>query len=190
MAGQGLSRRTALRYMAMGAVASQFAGFERWSYAHEHKSPVAKATGKPYKIQFFAASEYAVILALTERIIPTDDSPGAREAGVAEFLDFLLSVEKPALQSDMRTVVQHANAMAYDLFDKNFASLSALEQDQAITKLMNERKKSFDLIRNYTVMGYFNSKVGMEYLDVPFLKNWSEGTDCKHADPEHRQVQV
>lgn len=189
MAGQGLTRRQALQYMALAATVSQFTGFEKWAYAHEHNHPVAKPTGKPYTLQFFSKGEYATIAALTERIIPTDDTPGAREAGVAEFIDLIVFYDKGDVQPAMRRVVSDADAVAYEMHDMPFVKLSVLQQDDAIARMMIEKKKSFDLIRNYCVMGYFNSKVGMEYLEVPFLKSWSGNTDCQHTDdPEHKKV--
>lgn len=180
MAGQGLSRRKAIQYMTMAAAAAQFGGFERWSYAHEHDAPAAKPTGKPYKPQFFSKSQFVVISALTERIIPTDDSPGAREAGVAEFIDFMIFHDKGGVQKGFLEILKHVGQIE---------KLTPAQQDEVITELMTKQKKSFDLIRNYTVMGFFNSKVGMEYLDVPFLKTWSGNTECLHLDdPEHKKM--
>ncbi len=189
MAGQGLSRRKALQYMAMAAAASQFAGFERWSYAHEHHSPVAQPTGKPYKIQFFKKSEYIVITSLTERIIPTDDSPGAREAGVAEFIDYLMFYDNAGVQAGMRKVAADTDRISQEMHKSPFVKLSTEKQDEVIAAMMSGEKQSFDLIRNYTVMGYFNSKVGMEYMDVPALKTWTGGAECLHLDdPEHKKA--
>jgi gluconate 2-dehydrogenase gamma chain len=41
--------------------------------------------------RFFTAHEYATIEAATARFFPTDDTPGAREAGVVDYIDGLLS---------------------------------------------------------------------------------------------------
>jgi hypothetical protein len=189
MAGQGFTRRRALQYMAIAATVSQFTGFERWAYAHSHDHPVAQPTGKPYKLRFFSKKEYATISGLCERIIPSDGTPGAFEAGVAEFIDLFISYDKGDTPTAMRRVVVDAEEIAYELHDQTFSELNAQMQDEVITRMMKEKKKSFDLIRTFVVMGYFNSKVGMEYLDVPFLKSWEGGTDCKHLDdPEHKKV--
>jgi len=40
-----------------------------------------------YQPLFFTAPEYAMIERLTDIIIPTDNTPGAREAGASEFID-------------------------------------------------------------------------------------------------------
>src|SRR4030088_164345 len=41
----------------------------------------------PPKLEFFTPEEAAEIEAITARIIPTDETPGAREAGVVYFID-------------------------------------------------------------------------------------------------------
>src|SRR2546428_13820859 len=92
MAGQGIERREILRAMALAAAASQFTGFRRWVFAHDHAKvagEVAALTTGPYVPQFFEAGEYAMVARLAEIIIPSDGSPGAREAGGGEFIVFL-----------------------------------------------------------------------------------------------------
>src|SRR2546428_1722134 len=93
MAGQGSERREILRAMALAVAASQFPGFRRWVFAHDHAKvagEVAALTTGPYVPQFFEAGEYAMVARLAELIIPSDGSPGAREAGGSEIIDFLV----------------------------------------------------------------------------------------------------
>src|ERR1700719_2588036 len=47
----------------------------------------AVQSGTAYKFDFFTPAEATEIDALSARIIPTDDTPGAREAGVLYFID-------------------------------------------------------------------------------------------------------
>src|ERR1700719_4805105 len=47
----------------------------------------AVQSGTAYKFEFFTSAEATEIDALSARIIPTDDTPGAREAGVLYFID-------------------------------------------------------------------------------------------------------
>ncbi len=47
----------------------------------------------------------------------------------------------------------------------------------------------FKLIRRYTVMGYYTSRIGLEELDFPGLKFYSQSPECPHKnDPEHRHL--
>src|SRR3954447_4912184 len=101
MAGQSIERREVLRILSLAAAASQFPGFKAWAFAHDHSSdeqhthaiqqkPKSPAPDTAYKPQFFTPEEYHLVARLTELIIPTDDTPGAREAGVSEFIDFMV----------------------------------------------------------------------------------------------------
>src|SRR2546428_7659523 len=104
MAGQGIERREILRAMALAAAASQFTGFRRWVVAHDHAKVAgegAAPTTGPYVPQFFETGEYAMVARLAELIIPSDGSPGAREAGVSEFIDFMVAID-PGVQFRFR----------------------------------------------------------------------------------------
>src|SRR5260370_218123 len=54
--------------------------------AATHAHEAAKAATPP-KFEFFTPEEAAEIEAITARIIPTDETPGAREAGIVYFID-------------------------------------------------------------------------------------------------------
>jgi hypothetical protein len=44
----------------------------------------------------------------------------------------------------------------------------------------------FRLFREYTVMGFYTSEIGLKQLDFPGLKFYSESPACPHKDdPEH-----
>src|SRR5690242_19944717 len=51
---------------------------------HAHQAAKSAAARK---FEFFTADEAKEIDAITSRIIPTDDTPGAHEAGVVYFID-------------------------------------------------------------------------------------------------------
>jgi gluconate 2-dehydrogenase gamma chain len=82
-----LSRRTFLLRAGTGISAA-------WVSAHwpallsaaTHAHQAAKAAAPP-KFEFFTPEQAVEIDAITARIIPTDDTPGAREAGVVYFID-------------------------------------------------------------------------------------------------------
>src|ERR1700674_2210009 len=92
MAGQGIRRREVLRILGTAAAAAQFPGFSRWGFACGHIGNAALQI-KPavYRPQFFTSPEYALLERLAEMIIPSEGMPGAKEAGVAEFIDFMVA---------------------------------------------------------------------------------------------------
>src|SRR4029434_4174207 len=55
----------------------------------------AAERGSPFKPKFFTTHEYATVTVLADLIIPRDErSGGASDAGVAEFMDFMM-LDKP-----------------------------------------------------------------------------------------------
>jgi hypothetical protein len=92
MAGQGIQRREMLRILGTAAVAAQFPGFSKWGFACGHiGNAILQIKPAAYQPQFFTAGEYAMVERLADVIIPSDATPGAKEAGVAEFIDFMVA---------------------------------------------------------------------------------------------------
>jgi Gluconate 2-dehydrogenase subunit 3 len=196
MAGQEMHRREVLRIMAIGASASQFGGFSRWVYGHDHAARTgASAKPDPYQPQFFEPDEYATLERLTELIIPSDNTPGAHEAGVSEFIDFIVASDD-SVQYPFRTGLTWLDAHSIRLHGQAFRKLAENDQREILDALAypaqnrpgeEDGREFFRLVREYSTMGYYTSKVGMEALDVPSLKTaYPECPGCPHGDdPEH-----
>ncbi len=198
MAGQGMDRREVLRAMAMAAAASRFPGFSRWAFACDHTSGGAvAATRAEYAPRFFTQAEYAALECLTELIIPSDGSPGAREAGVSEFIDFMVASDPP-LQYRFRYGLTWLDSRALEMHARPFRELAGAEQAEMLGYLAykerfrpgeDDGRAFFALLREYTVMGYYTSRVGLEQLDFPGLKFYAGSPGCPHTgDPEHRNT--
>jgi len=86
--------------------------FAAWlKAADEHKHPAnSSAPPEPplfrdYKPQFFSPEDFESLQAFTEILIPTDDTPGTREAHCAHFIDFLVhsaAESAPDMQTQWR----------------------------------------------------------------------------------------
>jgi gluconate 2-dehydrogenase gamma chain len=198
MGGQSLERREVLQILAMAAAASTFPGFRRWSFACDHSSTahdLVNVKSDPYRAQFFLPEEYSMVADLAEMIIPNDGKPGAREAGVSEFIDFMVSCT-PAVQTPFKYGLSWLNGHAVKLFSKPFPEISRAQQLEILEHLAykdrhrpgeEEGREFFNLLRSYTVMGFYSSKIGLENLDYPGLQAvWDEMPECPHKhDPEH-----
>src|SRR5947207_5119700 len=101
-----ISRRTALQLVGAAPVAWAMSWTRAEAeQAHTHAQQ-ARAAGakqsKPYKPKFFTAHEYATLAVLVYLINPKDDRSGsATDAGVSEFLDFMM-IDQPQRQVAMR----------------------------------------------------------------------------------------
>jgi gluconate 2-dehydrogenase gamma chain len=198
MAGQGIQRRQMLRILGTAAAAAQFPGFSKWSFACGHVGNAALSI-KPasYTPQFFTAAQYVAIERLTEIIIPTDATPGAKEAGVAEFIDFMVASD-PDAQYGFRTGLTWLDAYTVESTGKQFMELT-LDQQVSLLEPLGFKDKAragheagrrfFSMMREYTVTGFYTSEIGYKELDNPSLKFYSESPACPHKDdPEHKHL--
>jgi len=201
MANQGADRRTVLEMMAKAAAASQFPGFVRWAFGQQHEHgthAMAPARAAAYQPSYFSPSEYHTIDVLTGLIIPRDETPGAREAGVSEFIDFLAAHGEEQIRQPMRDGLQWLDATAQRSYGASFAAVAPQQQIEILQKAAygkggaagdDEGRRFFRLIRRYTVMGYYTSRAGLAELDYPGLKFYTESPACPHTDdPEHRHL--
>jgi gluconate 2-dehydrogenase gamma chain len=202
MANQGHDRREALEMLAMAALASQFSGFSKWICAAQHApdhamSTVAQPRPAAYRPQFFTPDEYALVDQLTGIIIPKDESPGAREAGVSEFIDFM-AAHDPNIQQPFRDGLRWLNEESRKTSGSGFAKLPSDQQNRLLGTVAYRKhyiprqetgQKFFALMRRYTVMGYYTSRIGLEELDFPGLRLYTASPACPHNDdPEHRHL--
>src|SRR5215468_1091061 len=123
MAGQGIERRDVLRILGTAMAVGQFPGFSKWAFGCGHIGNTHLQI-KPaiYHPQFFTASEYAIAERLADLIIPSDATPGAKEAGVAEFIDFMVA-HNTEQQYPMRLGIAWLNAHCERLHGKDFRAL-------------------------------------------------------------------
>ena len=114
--------------------------------------------------RFFTKAEAESIEAFACRIIPGDlDNPGAREAGVARFIDFMLFETYRVEQETYREGLRRLNSSSYMLYQKSFVELKESEQDEFIGMMelgqvseWNEAKYFFSKIRMHTIEGMFS----------------------------------
>ena len=149
-----------------------------------------------YQPQFFSAGEFRTLDLLTELILPAihepgrPPQPGARQAGVAEFIDFMVASDS-TLQTPM---IDGLRWLDHDS-SGSFAGLSPAAQQATLERLAYKAKQQpqdaaghafFRLVRRYTVMGFYTTRVGLESLDYPGLKFYTASPGCPHNDnPDH-----
>ena len=131
--------------------------------AQEHMHKVAQAEA-PTTFQFFSPEQAAEVEAIAARIIPTDDTPGAREAHVIYFIDRAMSTfdkeKQPLYVAGLRQLSIRRKAMFPS--SPTFAALKPAQQDRLLKRL--EKGKFFQAVRTHTVMGFFaEPKYGGNY---------------------------
>jgi hypothetical protein len=178
-----LSRREVLKITAGTVVAGQVAA---------HAPALAAPAAKP-ALKFFTASEFALVDALTDILIPADEhSKGARAAEAARFIDGrLASLPDETARTAWRTGLQAVDALSTSLHGHAFMAATPDERVAVVTRMAeNEAKpttdeeKFFAELKARTVHAYYTSSIGihdeMEYKGNVLLQEFA-GTDVSHT---------
>ena len=106
---------------------------------------------------FFTAGEARLVDALTERIIPADQDPGASQAGVVEFIDRQLVRHYRKYQTTYRGGLAAVEASARARFGKAFADLPPDAQSQLLAAVEEDpaTKDFFAMLVAHTMQGYY-----------------------------------
>ena len=125
----------------------------------------------------FTADQRAQLAAISERIMPTTDTPGAIAAGVPAFIEMMLADwyaegERNEFLAGLKTFDDFARAQ----HAKNFVALPAEQQDAALKCAMGGMMPGlaagfFNHCRQMVMLGYYTSEIGCKqeraYLPVP-----------------------
>jgi hypothetical protein len=166
-----IDRRDALAGMAAMFGASLFAPIAR--AAGVQVTPISDG---PPSSAVFNPQQRALMTTLSERVMPTTDTPGAITAGVPAFIEKLLA--DWASPGDRKPILAGLDAIeARSQADYKLAADKATpaQQDALLTLAMEDKIPGgadfFDKFRQLVVTGYFTSEVGItqerEYLPVP-----------------------
>jgi gluconate 2-dehydrogenase gamma chain len=119
---------------------------------HAHHAALSEA---PTKFEFFTPEQAAEVEAMAAQIIPTDDTPGAREARVIYFIDRALTTFDKDKQQLYVKGLSQLQAKQKKMF-KNSAKFSSLNSEQQIKVLKAiEKQAFFETVRVHTIMGFF-----------------------------------
>ena len=186
----------AARAAALPGAAEFFAAWLKAAPQHSTHSSESSAPPEPpllrdYRPQFFEPSDFEALQAFTEILIPTDDTPGAREAHCALFIDFLLNASAGVLDTQRRW----RDAMAA-LREAGFHAAGAQRRAAIVAEAsLPERDPSakhpcyaaYRLIKQQNAFAFYTSRAGMiEALEYKGNSYNAEFPACNH--PEHHTI--
>ncbi len=216
MPNELIQRRTALKYL--GLLTASAAGQEflaqwlpsssrAWAAARSaggasmpgmHQSAENQQPAGSYAPRFFKPQEFQTVETLTEMILPADDKPGAKEALVASYIDFVVSSAaefEPSLQREWSQGLVWLDQASQTKYGGPFREASPADREQLLTEMsLPERDPKvadthpgfsfYKLAKEMTVEGFYTSRVGLvEVLEYQGLSFLSEFPGCTH--PEH-----
>ncbi len=187
----------AVRAAAMPGAAAFFSSWFSHGHAQQTMSPAAYAPPEPptlknYKPSFFAAEDFEALKAFTEILIPTDETPGAREAFCAHYIDFVLQAatgHTPNPQQQWRDAMAALRQAGFHAADAQgraalVEAISLPERDRAAT---HPAYGAYRLIKQQNTFAFYTSRAGsieaLEYRGNSYNPTFPE---CNH--PEHRTV--
>lgn len=180
------------RAAALPAGAEFLAAWLHAQPAHDHSAaPPEPALLKNYTPRFFAEPDFAALQSFCEILIPTDDTPGAREARCAHFIDFLLhsADSAPDLQRQWRTAMSALKEAGFHAADAAgraalVEAISKPERDRAAT---HPAYSAYRLIKQQNTFAFYTSRAGMiEALDYRGNTYNLSFPACTH--PEHQRI--
>ena len=133
----------------------------------------AAAAGQAYQPKFFTATEYAMVGALADLIIPKDARSGsASDAGVPEFVDHIVSVQRER-QVAMRGGLVWLDTESRRRFDKGLMGATDAQRRLILDDIAYPAKavarlshgvRFFTGLRDLVAAGFWSSKVGVKDL--------------------------
>jgi len=179
-----MKRRDAVGAMAMAALTAAF----RWSpedaeRAAEFAQTALKAK-TPFAPAFFTPHEWDTVRVLVDLVIPRDDRSGsATEAGVPEYMDFMLN-DRPDGQTPMRGGLAWLDNECFERYTKTFVAATPAEQTAVLDDIAWPKKAKpelsqgvafFNMFRDMTASGFWSSKMGvtdLNYQGNTFVAEW------------------
>jgi gluconate 2-dehydrogenase gamma chain len=176
-----LNRRTLLKLLGSAPMAAGFVWTEAEAQQAHHQAQTARQTARKtaaaFKPKFFTPHEYATVRLLVDLIIPRDERSGsATEAGVPEFMDFMM-IDQPTRQLAMRGGLAWLDLESQKRYDKRFIDCADGERTGLLDDIaalparpeLSHGAAFFTSFRDLTATGFWTSKLGMD--DLQFMGN-------------------
>jgi len=119
-----------------------------------------------------SAADQSLLAELADTIIPTTDTPGAKAAGVEQFIvrmmrDCYVRGEQEKFYAGLAKL----EAESHRLYGKGLAEVDAAARHELVKQSIGNNKAFYLRLRELTIVGYFTSEIGaskaLEYLPIP-----------------------
>ena len=185
-----MKRREALASIAAAALTTAF----RWTPAEASRAATlardAMAAKTSFAPTFFTPHEWDTVRVLVDLVLPRDERSGsATDAGVPEFMDFMLN-DRPDGQVPMRGGLAWLDNEAYERSGKTFLTSTEAERTAILDDIawpkkarpeMSQGVAFFNMFRDMTASGFWTSKMGVTDLDYQgnaFVAEWKGCPDA------------
>lgn len=148
----------------------------KWTPAETERAATLarEALKAPFVPAFFTPHEWETVRVLADLVIPRDERSGsATEAGVPEYMDFMLN-DRPDGQTPMRGGLAWLDNECYERFGKTFVATTDAQRTAVLDDIawpkkarpeMSQGVAFFNMFRDMTASGFWSSKMGVTDLD-------------------------
>ncbi|HEV7595681.1 MAG TPA: gluconate 2-dehydrogenase subunit 3 family protein [Gemmatimonadaceae bacterium] len=183
-----MNRREAVQLMSVLPIAaalglSKVDHARAWQLVDDARELASE--GIAFAPKYFTPAEFRTVGILADMIIPRDDRSGsATDAGVPEFMDFIM-IDKPGNQQWMRPGLAWIDAQSTARFGTPFAVASASQREQILNDVawparapatLSDGVSFFSRFRDLTSSGFWSSRIGVKdlrYIGNTFNPNWN-----------------
>lgn len=175
-----MQRRDLLKLIASAPAAIALA----WTRVEAARVQIA-ATGTSFQPAFFTPHEFATVRVLADLVIPKDErSASATDAGVPEFMDFMMREDEPERQLAMRGGLAWLDTQCQKRFGRTFLECADSERTAVLDDIAWPERAApplshgvafFNSFRDLTATGFWTSRMGMadlQYLGNEFVPEW------------------
>ena len=181
-----MNRRDALQHLLAvpaGMVIAPDALERAADHVHAALTPDAQGAGqparpRPYVPKQFTPDEWRLLRMLVDYVIPRDARSGsATDAGVPEFMDFMLG-EYTSMRTWMRNGLGWMNAEGRKRFGHAFVSCTDAQRREILDAIAYPKRAAADVkagveffnnLRNLTASGFYSSRIGI--ADLGYVGN-------------------
>jgi hypothetical protein len=182
-----MERRNLIKILGAG-LGAPVAGISQ--QRHEHASPGTAA--ETYRPRALTAEEYRVVDNLVDLILPADEaSPGARDAGVARYIDIVLLYGDKATLALWRSGVKSVEGAAQEAFGRPFNELTSPQRTDILRKMaanetnpVTDLELFFDAVKRLAIEAFYLSAAGKQSLGYKGDTAIARFPGC--TEPEHK----
>src|ERR1700694_177360 len=137
-----LSRRRFLSQIGTGVSAAWVSAHWPQMLSAATRARQVAQSGTAYKFEFLTVEEAAEVDAIASRIIPSDDTPGAREAGVIYFIDRALMTFASGDQQKYKEGLPELQSVVREMFPDvvRFSGAAPDQQDEVLRSMYHQNQ--------------------------------------------------
>jgi gluconate 2-dehydrogenase gamma chain len=177
-----MDRRDVLKLLTAAPLAAGFAWTTEDAQAASALADAERqaTAGTAFTPKFFTPHEWETVRVLVDLIIPRDDRSGsATDAGVPEFMDFIV-LDQPTRQIAMRGGLAWLDLECQRRFDKTFLDCAGDERTAVLDDIAWPLRAAperlhgvafFNSFRDLTAAGFWTSRMGI--ADLQYMGNRS-----------------